>query len=634
MRYKIIIASIILMSMLNSCGKYLDVVPDNVATIDNAFKMRVNAEQYLFTCYSYMPSLASISENPALYGADELWHYDDTYPGVRIAKGSQGVVNPLMNYWSGTDASGTTSLWRGIRDCNIFLENITKVRDMDQYEKDRWSAEAKVLKAYFHYYLMRMYGPIPLVRENLPISTGVDDVQVAREPIDECVDYIVQLLDEAAAEDALPVSIQDVTTELGRISKAIALALKAEVLVTAASPLFNGNPDYSNFVNKDNTQLFNPVYDPEKWERAAKASKEAIDFCHNASYKLYTYNLSSNPQNISPETYIKMSVRGSVTARGNPEMIWPNTRTTTGTLQREAQARLDAGIANASVVGKGMSPTLKMAEVFYTENGIPLEEDDAWDYAGRYSLRTAVAAEKNLIQTSYQTASLHFDREPRFYGSVAFDGSVWYGQGNFIEDSPWYVNAKLGQYAGGPPGGNRYSITGYWPKKLVNPASTYATNVAFVAVEYPWPIIRLADLYLLYAEALNEASGPGADVYQYLNLVRERAGLKSVQFSWENYSNNKSKYQSKEGLREIIRQERTIELAFEGHRFWDLRRWKTAEIEMNQPVYGWDVGQSEASLYYKPKILFNQVFKTRDYFWPLKELDVLVNRNLVQSPGW
>ena len=633
MRY-IIIASVVFMSLLSSCNKYLDVVPDNVATIDNAFKMRVNAEQYLFTCYSYMPSLASISENPALYGADELWHYDDTYQGIRIAKGSQGVVNPLMNYWSGTDASGMTSLWRGIRDCNIFLENIAKVRDMDQYEKDRWSAEVKVLKAYFHYYLMRMYGPVPLVRKNLPISTGVEDVQVAREPIDECVDYIVQLLDEAAAEDALPVSIQDVTTELGRISKTIALSLKAEVLVTAASPLYNGNPDYANFVNKDNTKLFNPVYDPAKWERAANACKEAIDLCHSTGAKLYTYDLSSNPQNISRETFIKMSVRGSVTARGNPEMIWPNTRTTTGTLQREAQARLDAGIANASVVGKGMAPTLKMAETFYTKNGVPLTEDNTWNYADRYTLKTAGDTEKNYIQTNYQTASLHFDREPRFYGSLAFDGSVWYGQGKFTEASPWFVNAKLGQYAGGPPGGNRYSITGYWPQKLVNPASTYAANVAFVSVEYPWPIIRLADLYLLYSEALNEWNGPGSEVFEYINRVRARAGLETVQYAWENFSNNKTKYQTKDGLRDIIHQERTIEMAFEGHRFWDLRRWKKAEAEMNQPVYGWDVGQSEASLYYKPKLLFNQVFKRRDYFWPIKELDVLVNRNLVQSPGW
>ena len=138
----------------------------------------------------------------------------------------------------------------------------------------------------------------------------------------------------------------------------------------------------------------------------------------------------------------------------------------------------------------------------------------------------------------------------------------------------------------------------------------------------------------MYAEALNEFSGPSPDVYQYVNLVRERAGLGTVQSSWENFSKNKAKYQNKDGLREIIRQERAIELAFEGHRFWDLRRWKKSVEEMNQPVFGWDVGQSDAAQYYKPKVIFNQTFKTRDYFWPIKESDMLVDRNLVQSPGW
>ena len=632
---KILLASLLTISVFSSCNKYLDVVPDNVATIDNAFKMRANAEQYLFTCYSYMPSSANINSNPALYGGDELWHYDDTYPGIRLAKGNQGINSPLMNHWTNpSPSSDVVPLWRGIRDCNIFLDNINKVRDMNKFEKDRWTAEVKVLKAYYHFYLMRMYGPIPLVRTNLPISTGVDEVQVAREPIDDVVNYIVQLLDEAAAEEALPVTIQDVTTELGRITKIIALSLKARVLVTAASPLYNGNPDYAAYTNKDNTKLFNPTYDPAKWEKAAQACKTAIDLCHESNYKLYTYNMSSNPQNISRETYLKMSIRGSVTAKGNPEMIWPDTRSGTGTLQREAQARLDAGIANASIVGKGMSPTLKMAEMYYTKNGVPITEDITFNYAGRYNLRTSVAAEQNYIQTSYQTAVLHFDREPRFYGSVAFDGSVWYGQGKLTEASPWYVNAKLGQYAGGPPGGNRYSITGYWPQKLVNPASTYSATVAYVVVEYPWPIIRLADLYLMYAEALNEFNGPGAEVYQYVNLVRDRAGLGTVQSSWENFSTNKTKYQNKDGLRDIIRQERAIELAFEGHRFWDLRRWKKGMEELNQPVYGWDVGQSDAVLYYKPKLIFNQTFKARDYFWPIKESDMLVDRNLVQSPGW
>src|SRR5690554_3585368 len=204
---------VILVGFCGSCDNYLDVVPDNVATIDMAFKMRITAEQYLFTCYSYLPSDAHVALNPAIYGADELWHYADVYPGVQIAKGSQGKGSPIMDYWSSSSASmsapetgslegtfTTNSLWQAIRDCNIFMENIHRVKDMNQFEKDRWIAEVKFLKAYYHFYLFRMYGPIPLMRDNLPITADGEEVLVKREPVDECVDYIVQLLDEAAAD--------------------------------------------------------------------------------------------------------------------------------------------------------------------------------------------------------------------------------------------------------------------------------------------------------------------------------------------------------------------------------------------------------------------------------------------------
>ncbi|MGV8095147.1 MAG: RagB/SusD family nutrient uptake outer membrane protein [Mangrovibacterium sp.] len=611
------------MGCLSSCGDYLDVVPDNVATIDYAFRMRATAEQYLFTCYSYMPL------NEAVFGADDMWSYREDYTNLQIAKGNQSVVSPLIDYWS-----GSRTLWRGVRDCNIFIENIGLVKDMDQYEKDRWIAEVKVLKAYYHYYLLRNYGPIPLIRENLPISAGVEETQLAREPFDDCVDYIVQLLDEAAQGESLPVTIENKATELGRITRPVALALKAKVLVTAASPLFNGNADYAGLTNKDGTKLFNATYDVQKWDRAAKACKEAIDLCHEASHQLYTYSMDLNSANVSRETYLKMSIRNSFTAKWNPEIIWSTLEISTISLQQSAQARLDASSFGASSTNSTYAPTMKMAELFYTKNGVPIQEDNTWDYAGRYNLRTAVDAEKNYIQLNYRTASLHFDREPRFYADLAFDGSKWYGQGRLSEADAWHVEAKVGQYSGGTLGTTKYSITGYWPKKLVNPLSVYSSTANYQAVNYPWPVIRLADLYLLYAEALNELNGPGEEIYEYLNLVRERAGLKTVEESWSQYSNNPTKYQNQSGLREIIQQERAIELAFEEQRFYDLRRWKTAMSELNKPIYGWDINQSEAELYYRPVLIFEQKFRMRDYLWPIRELDLVVNPKLVQNPGW
>jgi hypothetical protein len=138
----------------------------------------------------------------------------------------------------------------------------------------------------------------------------------------------------------------------------------------------------------------------------------------------------------------------------------------------------------------------------------------------------------------------------------------------------------------------------------------------------------------MYAEAQNEFAGPSAEIYGYLNHIRARAGLPTVQDAWTNYSITPGKYQSKDGLRRIIHQERGIELAFECSRFWDLRRWKEAGRELNQPVQGWDISQSEAATYYKPRQVYKQEFRLRDYFWPLKEYDLVVNKQLVQNPGW
>jgi hypothetical protein len=152
--------------------------------------------------------------------------------------------------------------------------------------------------------------------------------------------------------------------------------------------------------------------------------------------------------------------------------------------------------------------------------------------------------------------------------------------------------------------------------------------------------VRLADLYLLYAEAINEAEGPNgpnsAEMFKYINLVRERAGIPSVQESWDEYSNAPGFYKSQLGMREIIQRERLNELAFEGQRFWDLRRWKTAPAEYAKGIYGWNSAKmSNRALYYKKVEIYDvPPFRVRDYFWPIATSDIDVNPNLVQNLGW
>lgn len=620
---------------MSACKKYLDVVPDNIATIDDAFTSRAQAEKYLFTCYSYLPVDGDPTQNPAMLAGDEMW----LYPDIRnvqiinptawfIALGEQGISAPLMNFWDG-EKNGKP-LFRGIRDCNTFIDKINNVKDLNSYERDKWIGEALFLKAYYHFYLLRMYGPIPIVDKNLPIYVSPEEVRVSRRPVDECVDYIAKTLDDAAL--LLPEKVDLPLNELGRITKPIVLSIKARLLLMAASPLFNGNGDFSNLKNKDGVQLFNQVVEPKKWEKAMVASQEAIAMAEGTGVKLYEFLPNATTGTLSVETKRVLSIQNAVTDKWNSEIIWGLTNSDMRTMQSGAMARLRNNYQLLST----LAPTHRMAELFYTKNGLPITQDKSWNYANKNNLRTGTAAEKYYIKQAYQTAELNFDREPRYYADLAFDGGIWYGIGKYADGGDiWYVQGKLGSAAGRTDIRN-FSATGYWPKKLVNYLNTQSDGTEFTTQRYSWPLVRLADLYLMYAEATNEVNGPNGDTYNYINKIRTRAGLPDVVSSWANFAidASKNKPATKEGLRDIIHQERMIELAFEGSRFWDLRRWKEAPNVYNGVIKGWDIEQRDAINYYREKVLANQSFQLRDYFWPIKDNNILVNNNLVQNLGW
>ncbi|MDD4591880.1 MAG: RagB/SusD family nutrient uptake outer membrane protein [Parabacteroides sp.] len=637
--YKIFLLSTLLTI---SCSDYLDVVPDNVATIDNAFTNRYNAEKFLFTCYSYLPNHTSLSTNPAFFGGYEMWMLNDelTWPYVQggtnqyayfMARDGQTANSPYINTWEGL--RGGVDLWTGIRDCNIFLENIHLPRDIDDEERERWIAEVKFLKAYYHFYLFRQYGPIPIVDQNLPVSTDVDEVAIYRNTVEEVTEYIVNLLDEAAA--ILPTIIENTTEEMGRITKPIALALKAKLLTLVASPLFNGNSNYTSVVDNRGIHLFPQEYDANKWSVAAAAIKEAITCAEENGVELY-YFKSIGFDNLSESTKAKLNIRGSVTERWNPEIIWGSTQSTSG-LQKSLAHRQVGLTAVAAYVACVGNPTIRTVERFYSKNGVPIEEDNSWDYANRYDVRNSTANEKFLIKEGFTTAKLNFDREIRYYASLYFDGSMVYGNGVNTENDYSkinYTSMKNGSMSGRFTN-NMYSATGYGVKKLVHPNSVVG-NTSFTNYEFSFPIIRLSDLYLLYAEALNEVkSTPDNEVFFYIDKVRERASLGGVVESWANYSSVPTKPLTKTGMREIIHQERLIELAFEGQSYWDLLRWRKAQQEFSKPILGWNVLGKEVSDYYQMRTIFTpNVFNIKNYFQPIRNYELSVNNNLVQNYGW
>ena len=632
------------------CADYLDIVPDNVATMEHAFSNRAAAERFLFGCYNYLPNADLMRANPAWYGGDEYFPCftlanEDITVNFAIGRGYQNANDPYLNYWDGQ--RNAKNLFIGIRDCNIFLENIHIPLDMLENERKQWMAEAKVVKAYLHAYLMELYGPIPIIRENLPVGASSDKVRVFREPVDEVVDYIVELLDEAMP-DLLPEAFTTEFTDAGRITRPIAAAIKAKVLTLAASPLFNGNPDYANFKDKRGIQLISS--DPSdasvarKWERAATAIREAIDMCHAGGHALYRYAGTSGAA-MSDTTRMKYTLRGAVCDKFNPEIIWPYTGNNLETTQRILCANLGPLAVVTPISEAG--PTLKVAEQYYSRNGIPISEDMEWiqwlggDLTARYDpVRVSTAPGNAAADHTYYirssgasdyTAKLHFYREPRFYAHLGFDRGVWEGQGR-TEANSHVVEGRAAE-SQGFTGRIRYVPCGYFAKKMIH-LETRKEGATFEIRRYALPLIRLADLYLLYAEALNETkSAPDAEVYQWVDIIRARAGLKGVVESWQK-STNPAKPASKEGMREIIKQERMIELALEAQRFWDLRRWKDALRAFSQPMQGWAYDGETWETYYRVTTYLQRTFTARDYLWPLKLSTLQVNSNLVQNPGW
>lgn len=635
--------SIFVLSVLSavSCS-YLDIVPDNIPTMDMTFQTRNSAEKMLYTCYNYVPSTASPWGNPGIGSSDEVWNCSDkTYyyqneTAFRIARGLQNTNDPYLNYWSG--GQGGSNLFVGIRDCNIFLENVDKVPDLSQTEKERWIAEVKFIKAYLHIWLFQLYGPIPFVDENIPVDASPEEVKVVREPVDDVVAKIVALLDEAISSNALPEYIRSRDTELGRITKPGAMAIKARLLTYAASPLYNGNEDFAGWKDAEGRNMINPEYDATKWEIARDACKEAIDAAIAAGHELYEFD--EPVKNISDTTRLELTLRHTLTKKFSDELLWGLGRRNTRDL---------TGISNAPLTNYHLSnqlgwvkmmhnPTLEIVEEFYTRNGLPIDEDQEYDYKGRYDVIKVPQDHKYYADTTARTSRLHLYREPRFYAWVGFDNGKWFNLEVPSDENSYVLHSKSGDLAGRSL--ENYSVTGFYAKKLVSYelVMTQSTHSGEQCSHYPFPIIRLSDLYLLYAECLNECKdAPDEEVYEYIQKVRNKAGLDKetggLAETWARYSNNPDKPKTKDGMRDIIQRERMIELAFEGQRFYDLRRWKLALDYCNRPVMGWSITESDDS-FYTPAYIEFPTFTPKNYFWPIKLDDLYRNNKLQQSYLW
>lgn len=635
--YIVAILSLCSSSLFISCEDYLDIVPDGTQELRLLFNRKETAYNALANSYSYLP------QNDGTYASYVLASDEVAVPvpkesdAIKMMKGQQSVSSPLMGYWSGFGAGGRGqgSVWEGIRSCNTLIDNIDLVVDMEQTEKNQWKAEAKFLKAYYHFMLVSNYGPIPIVDRNLPISASDQEVRLERALVDTCFEYIVNTIDEAIKD--LPEKVLG-NNDVGRIDQVIAKAIKAKVLLYSASPLFNGNADfYADFVNAEGKPFFNQTYDANKWKLAADASKDAIDAAVAQGAAMYYF--TDTPPKFDEDNFQYEIIRKqydnrfAMTEPWNSELLWGNSSPVTGgqywQIQSPAMMK-DPSSSSVEAAWQWLAPSLRMAETYYTKNGLPIDQDLSYDYTGRYGVENVAINQRFYATYGNKTAKLNLDREPRFYSSLGFDRGIMRTWGTL-----WNLKMRKGETHGRIANTGDYLVTGYALKKLVHQDSE--GDAYNKSITYPWPMVRLSELYLGYAEAMNEFSGPSEEIYTALNEIRTRAGVPSVQDSWSDaaIAATPNKHTNKDGLREIVQQERMIELAFEGQRYYDIRRWKLADQYFATPIKGWSVDEESEENYYQIMDVGLRAFSTpRDYLQPISFTELSRNPKLIQNPEW
>ena len=640
MKKYVILTIAVVASCLTACKDYLDQVPENdIETFETIFERRSTADVWFTQSTLDMANNFVGFFTPGVIGADEFvtGDYERSLGAkmLNIPDGLQLSQKPIGDVWGST--------YYSLRLLNTFIQRIVDVYDMTEAEKINWRAEAMAVKAFYYFELVKRYGPIVLVPTNIDVNVDLQKMQVPRSHVDTCFNEIVRLLDEAIPD--LYYSKEREASHKLFPSKEGAMALKAKVLLYQASPLFNGNDFYVNFKGKDGEPLFNTKYDPEKWKRAAEAADEVVALCESLGYKLITGDQDKATNLLNDMRDIELSIwereYDGVEAvfmtgfQGAPINSFPYLLPNfpEGYPEKESSARGTFG------------PSMKMVESFYTKNGLPLNMDKEWPYANRYKMgREVDNTYQGVVALNEDVLNLHLRREPRFYAHIAADRCYW--QRGPVASKNLEVQAYRGEAFGLHESyldaSTRQNICGYYVKKYTRTevqTSNYRSNSAVLG-DCRWPVIRLAELYLMQAEAWNEyLNKPDDRVYEPLNKVRRRAGIPDVQDAWKKFSTHPQQVENQAGMREIIRQEKTVEFAFEGHRFWDLRRWKTAHLELNDKILGWNVLGDNARTFYNnyegPVVVWSKVkfISPRDYLFPIKAEEVMIS-GYVQNPGW
>lgn len=657
-------------SLFQSSCTFLDIDPyiTDLFTLDSVFAKQEYAEKYLNNVYSYVVDYGSFRGNPGRNNITMPWTpiSDECVSGYKRGNYHSYAV------WSNNELTSENfygfdnrynKFYEGIRKANTFLTRIDECKEAGPVQISEWKGEASFIKALCYFELMLTYGPVPIVPDHpVDFDTPINELMLERNTWDECSDYVEGLL--RSAIDLLPEFTMD-KSEVGKITKNAARAVLSRLTLYTASPLFNGqNGEFASLRNKAGDPLLNPEFRIEKWAKAAAAAKELVNLKPN---DLYTVPAMVNtPEVPVPEhekrdfpngiggidhyhSYIDMFNGECVQASTNTELLF----TKQGSEVTDYGRYMDPGMIDG---WSGFYFPQRIVDMYYMADGRDIKNSSVqfpYEQTGYTDRDSTFSGERmtNGFTLLAGTRKWYANREIRFYATVAFNNSFYPSVstppdkvGADGKVAKFFANSISGKEAAAQrpsAQGEEYAMTGYLCRKFNHYEDSWLSNgrrKSKYGILY-----RMAEVYLNYVEAMNEldknytvgeitVSRDETEMKRCFNLIRYRAGLPGI---------TDSDVADRQRMRDLIARERLIEMMWEGRRYFDTRRNKTAVIHENESVMGLDVSAKTQ----EPEQFYNvvkaserpylyKVFTTRQTFWPIPKSEIDKNYNLIQMIGY
>ncbi len=671
--YRMIIA-MALLAVLSGCDSFFDINLKDQATLDDTMQRSSAVRRYLAHCYSLIPRDENVRdyEGGVNLRSDESLvaksQYETYWYKVRRGEYSaEGISNTSTNPWK--------RFYEGINECTTFITNV----DLDQEDSPalvrQMKAEARFLRAYYYFVLFRQFGPV-IVWGDQAADQTVKGETLDRATVDETVKFIVDELDTAAEDLCYEVNDTglglNLSADKGRATKGAAMALKARVLLYAASPLYNGQNNtgiYSGLRNLAGDQIF-PAYDASKWDKVAVAAKDVIDL---GRYELTKVSSAGNTdlQNAAA-SYQTVWFQGWDT---NREIIWGWWYRSWG----DASLGQGCDVAYAAPSGGKIalqgysltSPSLKLVDAYpmmengrypvlgYSKTGGLLDYsrpivDPACEEIG-YKVNDWVENYQQEVDVDpswakpFKAHATTVGRDGRFYANFVPNG-FWWPSSTTAEGGPLrftcYNNSECSSPYSETDACNRVGYVWRRLYKANNPLKDLTAH--YQSMRYVYPAFRFAEVCLTYAEACNEKTARDAtEALKYVNMVRDRVGLPALEAAYPDIDFMAADSPStvagitrtgREWLRWMILQERMCEFAMEGQRHYDATRWMIAKEEYNAGNWTLHVTADNYDDSYQrvdtDYIGGRSVFADRDYLFPIAYTQLAEMTNFTQNYGW